>query len=315
MATEKKITVVVPVYNREKFIARTLDSIAAQTRLPGRVIIVDNASTDSSHAVAKEWAAAHNSPDFRVDVLQETTPGAWAARNKGLEAVDSEWVSFFDSDDLMAPDFIEEVAANTDDADIVYWKMAYRSGQDVNVERFSRFNPVRRHLINSLLGTLRFMVRTDFIRQAGGWPDVRVWDDWLLGLKLLGRNPRMKPIDKVLSEAIVHSDSITGLDYSHKAGQWEKTLDRAASLVTEDSGQSTPLRWKGHSASRMLGMIDYRRVILAALYTKEGRPDLGKTLLEKTLRESHVASWRKLLLRFIYIYTARGGRAAYLLWH
>lgn len=315
MATEKEITVVVPVYNREKFLTRTLDSIAAQTRLPGRLIIVDNASTDSSFDIAREWAAAHDSAEFRVDLLRETTPGAWAARNRGLEAVDTEWVSFFDSDDIMLPDFIETAAAHTADADIVFWKMNFRFDGGVVTERFSTHNPVRRHLINSILGTLRFMVRTDFIREAGAWPDVMVWDDWLLGLNLLGRNPRLKPVKRVLSEAVVHADSITGLDLSHKAGKWEITLDRAASLVTENSGTDASLRWEGHSSARMLGMIDYRRVILAALYTREGREDLGKPLLEKTLRESRVASWRKQLLRLIYAYTARGGRAAYLLWH
>ena len=96
------ITIIVPVYNRAHLVGATLDSIAAQTLRPIHLVLVDNNSQDNTLKVLLDFKKRHQSDDFKVTVLQETRRGAAAARNCGLQEATTEWVVFFDSDDIMA---------------------------------------------------------------------------------------------------------------------------------------------------------------------------------------------------------------------
>ena len=104
------ITIIVPVYNRAHLVGATLDSIAAQTLRPIHLVLVDNNSQDNTLKVLLDFKKRHQSDDFKVTVLQETRRGAAAARNCGLQEATTEWVMFFDSDDIMAPDLLESYA-------------------------------------------------------------------------------------------------------------------------------------------------------------------------------------------------------------
>lgn len=311
MTPEKDVTVVIPVYNRRDLIVRTLDSVYAQTRRPARVVVVDNDSTDDTLAVATQWAELHRSDAFRVDVISEPRRGAWAARNRGLGEVDTQWVSFFDSDDTMRPCLMEKAAEFPDGADIIMWKMVRHKNGHGARSRFSKRNLVRRQVCNSVLGTQRYMVRTDFIRRVGGWGCMNVWQDWELGLRMLGHSPVVQGIPEVLVDAYAQEDSITGTSFSAKQGQWEHVVDEVCDFFDSKRGI---LDWDGYSTGRLKGMMDYVRVILAAQYAREKRSDLGRALLENTLKRSSAGWIRKQLLRFIYHYTRMGGRMAYVLW-
>ena len=70
------ISIVIPVYNRAAVVTRTLDSVFAQTARPLQLILVDNASTDGSAELLRQWAATHDSSDFGVRLLSEPQPGA-----------------------------------------------------------------------------------------------------------------------------------------------------------------------------------------------------------------------------------------------
>ena len=78
------ISVVIPVWNRAGMVGRTLESLAAQTVWPDRVVLVDNDSTDDTARVLRQWAMGRKD----VEVVCERVPGAAAARNCGLAAVD-----------------------------------------------------------------------------------------------------------------------------------------------------------------------------------------------------------------------------------
>ena len=121
-----EITVIIPVYNREKLLPRTLASVVAQTYRPLHVVLVDNGSTDRSLAVLQEFCDKYAAPDFRVTVCEELNPGAPSARNAGLRRATSEWVMFFDSDDEMGARLVENYVSaigKNPDADIVYTDM------------------------------------------------------------------------------------------------------------------------------------------------------------------------------------------------
>ena len=99
-----KVSVVIPVYNAEKYLRPCMDSICAQTMREIEILCVDDGSTDSSVEILKEYAEK----DSRVRILRQKNAGAGAARNYGLREARGEFLSFLDSDDFFEPDMLEE---------------------------------------------------------------------------------------------------------------------------------------------------------------------------------------------------------------
>jgi teichuronic acid biosynthesis glycosyltransferase TuaG len=99
------VSVIVPVYNAEKFIRETLDSVLSQNYPSLEIVAVDDKSTDSSLAILNEYAAKH--PNFVVHE-QEQNGGAAVARNTALELAKGQYIAFIDSDDVWLPGKLEE---------------------------------------------------------------------------------------------------------------------------------------------------------------------------------------------------------------
>jgi CDP-glycerol glycerophosphotransferase len=97
------ISVVVPIYNVEDYVAECLESVAAQTVDDLEVVMVDDGSTDSSAAIARAFAAR----DSRFRLLSRPNGGLSRARNTGIEAARGDFIAFLDSDDLLPPDAYE----------------------------------------------------------------------------------------------------------------------------------------------------------------------------------------------------------------
>ncbi|WP_297569692.1 glycosyltransferase [uncultured Anaerovibrio sp.] len=97
------ISVIIPVYDVEGFLARCLQSIAEQTYKKLEIILVDDGSTDNSGKICDEFAKE----DKRVVVLHKENGGLSSARNAGLDVAHGDYVTFVDSDDYLAPNFIE----------------------------------------------------------------------------------------------------------------------------------------------------------------------------------------------------------------
>jgi glycosyltransferase involved in cell wall biosynthesis len=94
------VSVIVPVFDTERYLAAALDSIVAQTRRADEVIVVDDGSTDASVTIADDYASRHS----ELRVLRQANAGPAAARNSGIEAATGEFLAFHDADDEMMPD-------------------------------------------------------------------------------------------------------------------------------------------------------------------------------------------------------------------
>lgn len=99
---EIKITVIVPVYNTEKYLSKCLDSILSQTLKEIEIICIDDGSTDSSSKILAEYAIK----DPRLLVIRKKNDGLGAARNTGIEVASGEYISFVDSDDFIDPQML-----------------------------------------------------------------------------------------------------------------------------------------------------------------------------------------------------------------
>lgn len=101
-----EISVIVPVYNTEKYLRRCVDSILAQTYTDFELLLVDDGSTDGSGAICDEYAAL----DPRVRVFHKPNGGVSSARNFGLDHARGQWITFADSDDKMCEAHLEDLA-------------------------------------------------------------------------------------------------------------------------------------------------------------------------------------------------------------
>ena len=90
------ISVIVPVYNAEKYLSRCMDSILVQTFTCFELLLVDDGSTDCSGRICDEYAKR----DTRIRVIHKENGGVSSARNLGLDNAKGEWICFCDSDDF-----------------------------------------------------------------------------------------------------------------------------------------------------------------------------------------------------------------------
>lgn len=100
-----EISVIVPVYNTEKWLRRCIDSILAQTFSDFELLLIDDGSTDSSGTICDEYAEK----DSHVRVFHKPNGGVSSARNFGLDNARGAWITFVDSDDWIGPLYIENL--------------------------------------------------------------------------------------------------------------------------------------------------------------------------------------------------------------
>ena len=123
------ISIIVPVYNVEKYLRECLDSISQLKAFSWEAILVDDGSTDTSGQICDEYAKQ----DSRFRVIHQKNAGVSAARNAGLDAAKGEWIWFVDSDDSINPDFEISNPEVLDDADYVLFDMRkFRDGEELN---------------------------------------------------------------------------------------------------------------------------------------------------------------------------------------
>lgn len=100
-----KISVIVPVYNVEKYLSRCLDSLISQTLSEIEIICVNDGSKDNSLEILNDYAKK----DIRIKIIDQENQGVAVARNNALKIAVGEFVGFVDSDDWVSPDFYENL--------------------------------------------------------------------------------------------------------------------------------------------------------------------------------------------------------------
>lgn len=118
------LSAIVPVYNAEKYLSKTLESLAAQTVADSmQIILVDDGSADSSPTICDDFASVR--PD--TVVIHRKNGGVSAARNAGIKEASGEYIGFVDADDAVAPDYYEKLlnAAKTNDCDMAFSSLTF----------------------------------------------------------------------------------------------------------------------------------------------------------------------------------------------
>lgn len=112
---QQLVSIIVPVYNAEKYLSRCIDSIIKQTYSNLEVLLIDDGSSDKSGTICREYADIDN----RIKVINQSNQGVSKARNRGLEEASGEFICFVDSDDWIDDTHIEGLVASIAENDCI----------------------------------------------------------------------------------------------------------------------------------------------------------------------------------------------------
>ena len=227
------VTIIIPILNRATFLPDLFRQLAAVTYEELEVILVDNGSTDGSLPMCRTFA--EDAPMF-VRVLQQPRRGACCARNLGLQECHTEWVCFFDSDDLLTPSFLADLMPLVGDADLLAFPTLQRADGRLRQRAFVPSASPASQLLSSTLNTASMLFRTDFLRRVGGWnEELDIWQDWELGIRALMHHPRIQWTHQPYHEICLHPNSITGFSYASRCEEIHRTLEVVAGEIEGNS--------------------------------------------------------------------------------
>ncbi len=183
-----KLSVVIPVYNVERFLRQCLDSVFAQTIKDYEVICVNDGSTDSSLQILREYAKIESN----LVVIDQTNHGLGYTRNVGIEHARGDYVAFVDSDDFVAPDMFEKIIRRMEETNAevavsnpyIYDMESkeiypYRNMLDVyRLSLLGGFPAVREPKVFSLLGSWdKVYCRSLLVSETIRFPVNRIYED------------------------------------------------------------------------------------------------------------------------------------------
>lgn len=202
------ISVIIPVYNGEKYLGETIESILAQTYEPTEIIIVNDGSTDGTQPIAEDLAAKHDN----VTAVHQDNAGPVVARNTGLEHATGTYISFLDSDDLWEPNKLEiQYAKFAADPDLGYcvsymqnfW-MPELAEEAEKMKDHPRAQPMPGYVTQSLLTTREVFDKVGRFNPELGHGDAT---DWFMRADQAGVKKLL--LDDVLVRRRVHPDSLS----------------------------------------------------------------------------------------------------------
>lgn len=165
-----KVSVIIPVYNAEKTLQESLDSLRAQIFRDFELVFVDDCSTDASPQLMESFLQESG---FTGRILKQAqNGGVAAARNRGLEEAKGDYLCFLDADDRMADNALEVAVAAADGVDIVGWDWTLGFEKNGRYMRQANYDTPLQALKNLMGGTMRwnlwlFMIRREFVQKNG----------------------------------------------------------------------------------------------------------------------------------------------------
>ena len=222
-----KISVIIPMYNAEKYVRKCLDSIISQTYENLEIIVVNDGSKDSSREICEEYVQK----DSRVKLINKENGGAGSARNTGIEVSTGEFISFIDSDDYICTNYYDRL-----------YDMIEKTGADIAIGRFKRISKdetmqfensgeIKEHTnveqllelygedpdiyVNSVLVTNKLFKRTLFDNNVR-FPTGRIIDDEFVIYKLIDKSHKIAYTNDVMYAYVQSSSSIMRANFKAK---------------------------------------------------------------------------------------------------
>lgn len=302
-----RVSIIIPSFNRARFLPETLRSVLGQSVADLECIVVDDGSSDGT----KELVAGFSARDSRVRYLQQVNKGPSAARNFGLEESRGRYIQFLDSDDVIVQDKLEKQLRqleNVNELALSYCDYRYCAHDDVNKSATRDRLPPPRFITERALWDIAsrwetglsipmhcFLFDARFFRERQirfdeGLANHEDWDCWM---QIFALDPLVFHIDEVLAIYRLHDDSIC-VDRGKLAIGFEKAIrkqqrifehDRAMRKILE--AKMNELRSNQHFRDRGMALVRNR---LARAYKRSTPWPIQKLVTSLSRR---VSSWQK----------------------
>jgi glycosyltransferase involved in cell wall biosynthesis len=256
------VTVVIPAYNAEHYIAATLDSVLNQTFSNFEILVVDDGSIDQTIEIVEGYAAQ----DKRVHLMiSPVNQGVSNARNLGIRKATGEWVAFLDADDIWLPQKLEvhvrHLSANPD-LGMSFAKVEYISSDGVKSGkvahlRLKQVKPQHLYYENLTCTPSNVVARRSALDQVGGFErDLRGFEDMDLSLRISCAGWHVEGLDQVLVYYRTHPNGISA-QLRNMENEWYmfngKVMRYAPWLVEQycPRAQAMVLRYLARQSLRM----------------------------------------------------------------
>lgn len=237
------VTIIMPVYNAEQYLASSIDSILAQSVKDFELLLINDGSKDSSLEICREYALK----DSRIRVFDKPNGGVSSARNMGLDEAQGEWIMFVDSDDWLTEDAVAQCMGYLADNDIV--RFSYKSlsagnsiglhsvGDVSSSEALFALQLERR----TLLAVWGAMYRRELFVDNGICfdPTITYGEDWLLSMRLslCARRVKTLPASYCYVYNTINMSSCTNNLSSKRLVEQLRVLRIVRSLLGENLGK------------------------------------------------------------------------------
>jgi len=238
-----KFSVIIPLYNGEKYIARALDCVKAQTFKDLEVVVCNDGSPDASADIVNNYI--RDNRGLQIKLVSQKNRGLGGARNTAIRNAEGEYMALLDQDDIWYPNKLErinEVLEKDPSIDFVCHNEALR--KDGVIVQTSSYGPVSPDFYRQLflkqncLSTSASTFKKELIERVGYFSEdisrIHFVEDYDLWLKMAKTGARFKVIDDVLGEYVLHEDNFSTnsqtMMYDHEInvlqGHWEEYREK-----------------------------------------------------------------------------------------
>ncbi|MDF2884761.1 MAG: glycosyl transferase [Clostridiaceae bacterium] len=308
-----EISIVVPVYNVEKYLDKCISSILQQSFTDFELILVNDGSNDNSGSKCDEYKHI----DSRIKVIHQENQGLSSARNIGIEASQGNYITFIDSDDFIHPKMLEILYNNIleDKADISTcgYELFYEGKEvleksiDNNITLYTNIQAVKKIVEKSesimIIACCKLYRRSLF--HDIYYPVGKYHEDEFVTYKLLYKSIKIVVTDAKLYYYLQRSNSITGSNYSIKRLEKLEALEQAIIFFKNENNKE--LAYLAEFRYLFNIQIAYYRIKYEMKYNKSIMDKLKKQYDEKfnEFEENNIKSIsiiRWMILRIFYIF-------------
>ena len=201
---KEKVSIVVPIYNVEKFLVRCIDSIVNQTYSNLEIILVDDQSPDNCGAICDDYARK----DDRIKVIHQENKGLSGARNSGIDIATGDYIAFIDSDDFIASDYVETLLDTLikTGADIVQCYYQRFNNEDeckttdnsnVVIKEYSSLEYLKNHNRSNVMTACNKLYKIALFSKIR-YPLGKIHEDLATTYKVIDISNKVAVIDKIL---------------------------------------------------------------------------------------------------------------------
>lgn len=288
-----KISIIVPVYNAEKYLNRCIDSILAQTFTDFELLLIDDGSRDSSGVICDEYVA--NDP--RVRVFHKPNGGVSSARNVGLDNARGEWITFSDADDFVCPWWLS------------YFNFDHTSGYNIICQGLN----VMKHTQESVTkvgfeysGNIQIGLYKLFENGILGYLFIKAFRRILVKQRHVRFDEaiRYREDEKFLLDYVRHDDIMRSTDkrgYTYMAPNWSEKYREgvACEFCHHQYIRIKDLKFSVDNEFRRYFVEEFKMTILKECFNTDCNQDLRILYLKRLVAENHDSIRLSSLLKLI----------------